>query len=62
MAEDRTPKVESQSGLIPCPPDDGQEHEPTEHPGEVKHRRKDPAAENRRRREPEIPLPGRPLL
>lgn len=59
MAEDRTPRVESQSGLVPCPPDDvAKEKAPGDKSDESRRRKpRIPAAENRRgSSEPEIPF------
>ena len=59
MAEDRTPRIGSQSDLVPCPPDDvAPEKVPGDRPQEHWRRKPHvPAAENRRdRSEPEIPF------
>lgn len=58
MAEDRTPRVASQSGLVPCPPDDvTEERAPSDKSHARGRKRRTPGAEDRRRRsEPEIPF------
>ena len=61
MAEDRTPHVDSVSGLVPCPPDEAAlEHERRAHK-EKRERAKSHAREERRRTQEARSLPLRPL-
>lgn len=58
MAEDRTPRIEPQSGLVPCPPDDVPEKRDSgDEPTKSGRKPRVPEAENRRRSsDAEIPF------